>query len=285
MSEIKVLAESIKSRFGTVKRARGYFLYTEKRVRLTDMYLEGGRAVLGWGSDFSGVWTVFKNLISRGLTGSFITDFNAASKVSGTSRLSRAVSALLNDQRVAVICSSKEDALKKSLAVSKDGTFVYRPWGVQGLNLQKADCVLIAPPLAWAQNLWILALKQEVALENAGKTENSGNTENVVDSSLFIPAALEGALTRSLYDLIKALQVREEKDWFKYDKVLGKYWTRQGPWLFPKVPEEKYSEFVQHCLDCQLVVSPFYSVPSLVPYGADSGVFKMLEKAPFLWSE
>ena len=281
MSEIKVLAESIKTRFGTVKRARGYFLYTEKRVRLTDMYLEGGRAVLGWGSDFSGVWTVFKNLISRGLTGSFITDFNAASKVSGTSRLSRAVSALLNDQRVAVICSSKEDALKKGLAGSKDGTFVYRPWGGQGLDFQKADCVLIAPPLAWAQNLWVLAVKQEIALK---KSDVLKENETVAGSSLFIPAALEAALTRSFYDLIKALQVREEKDWFKYDKILSKYWTRKGPWLFPKVPEEKYADFMQHCLDCELVISPFYSVPSLVPFGADSGVFKKLEKNPFLWS-
>lgn len=281
MSEIKVLAESIKTRFGTVKRARGYFLYTEKRVRLTDMFLEGGRAVLGWGSDFSGVWTVFKNVISRGLTGSFITDFNALSKVSGTSRLSRAVSALLNDQRVAVICSSKEDALKKGLAVSKDGTFIYRPWGGQGLDFQKADCVLIAPPLAWAQNLWVLALKQDIVLKKSDVLEEN---ETVAGSSLFIPAALEAALTRSFYDLIKALQVREEKDWFKYDKILSEYWTRKGPWLFPKVPEEKYADFMQHCLDCELVISPFYSVPSLVPFGADSGVFKKLEKNPFLWS-
>ena len=250
MTEINILAESIKSRFGTVKRARGNFLYTEKRVRLTDMFLEGGRAVLGWGSDFFSGWTIFKNIISRGLTGSFVTDFNSVSKNSGLSRLSRAVSALLNDERIAIICNSKEDALKKSLAISKDGTFVYRPWN--------------------AQNIWIVAVKSEFV-------ENSQTDF----CSALIPAALEAAVTRSFYDLIKALQVREEKDWFKYDKVLTKYWTRQGPWLFPKIPQEKYENFVQHCLDCELVVSPFFSVPSIVPFGADSGVFKKLEKSPF----
>ena len=67
----------------------------------------------------------------------------------------------------------------------------------------------------------------------------------------------------------------------KYDKILTKYWTRHGPWLFPKIPQEKYESFVQHCLDCELVVSPFFSVPSIVPFGADSGVFKKLEKSPF----
>lgn len=270
MTEINILAESIRSRFGTVKRARGNFLYTEKRVRLTDMFLEGGRAVLGWGSDFFSGWTILKNIISRGLTGSFVTDFNAVSKNSGLSRLSRAVSALLNDERIAIICNSKEDALKKSLAISKDGTFVYRPWNAQNIDWKNAACVLIAPPLAWAQNIWIVAVKSEFV-------------ENLQTDfcSALIPAALEAAVTRSFYDLIKALQVREEKDWFKYDKVLTKYWTRHGPWLFPKIPQEKYENFVQHCLDCELVVSPFFSVPSIVPFGADSGVFKKLEKSPF----
>ncbi len=50
MTEIQNLANKIKNRYGTVKRARGSFLYTEKRIRLTDLFLEGGRAILGWGA-------------------------------------------------------------------------------------------------------------------------------------------------------------------------------------------------------------------------------------------
>ena len=42
-------ADEITTRYGYVKRARGYFLYTEKQVRLTDMFQEAGRAILGWG--------------------------------------------------------------------------------------------------------------------------------------------------------------------------------------------------------------------------------------------
>ncbi|MBP5284181.1 MAG: hypothetical protein J6Y93_05900, partial [Treponema sp.] len=67
------MAEEIFKRWGTVKRARGNFLYTAKGVRLTDMFLEGGKAVLGWGSDNTSAWTVFKNILSRGLTGSYFT--------------------------------------------------------------------------------------------------------------------------------------------------------------------------------------------------------------------
>lgn len=271
MTEIQNLANKIKNRYGTIKRARGSFLYTEKRIRLTDLFLEGGRAILGWGSDYCSAWTICKNVLSRGLTGSFITDFNAVSKESGMSRLSRSVSSLLAGERFAVIYNSKDEALKDALFLSSSGTSVYRPWNPEKTDWRSVDCVLIAPPLAWAENLWILAVKQEVVQKNP----------EIQFKSVFIPAAVEAAITRSVYDLIKALQAREEKDWFIFDKVVTKYWTRKGPWLFPKMSEEKYSDFVEHCLDCELVISPVYNVPSVVPFGADSGVFKKLLQSPF----
>ena len=43
------LKDEIKKRYGNVKRARGIYLYTEKSVRLTDCFLDGGRAILGHG--------------------------------------------------------------------------------------------------------------------------------------------------------------------------------------------------------------------------------------------
>ena len=92
---------------------------------------------------------------------------------------------------------------------------------------------------------------------------------------------METAYTRSIYNLIKALQEREEKHWFIYDTVISKYWNRQGPYLLPKVPEDKYNNFVLHCLDCGILISPDYNNPSIVPFGADKGVFKQLKNSPF----
>lgn len=48
MSEVDFLNDAIAERFGFVRRARGPFLYTQKGVRLTDLYRDAGRAVLGW---------------------------------------------------------------------------------------------------------------------------------------------------------------------------------------------------------------------------------------------
>ena len=71
MEETAFLADSIASRYGSVTRARGPFLYTAKGQRLTDLYAEGGRAILGWGG--SAAVTVFKDVLSRGICGSFRT--------------------------------------------------------------------------------------------------------------------------------------------------------------------------------------------------------------------
>ena len=63
--------------------------------------------------------------------------------------------------------------------------------------------------------------------------------------------------------------------------MLTKYWERKGPYLFPRISENEYDDFVRHCLDCGIVINPNYNEPSIVPYGADTGVFNQLKKTPF----
>lgn len=63
------LRNAIDERYGFVRRARGCYLYTEKGVRLTDLWLDGGRALLGW--DGGKARTAFKDTLERGATGSY----------------------------------------------------------------------------------------------------------------------------------------------------------------------------------------------------------------------
>ena len=104
-----------------------------------------------------------------------------------------------------------------------------------------------------------------------------------IRNAIKLPFVLEVAITRSIYNLIKALQERQEKDWFIYDPVLTKYWNGEGPYLFPTVPKDNYRDFALHCLDCGLVISPDYNQPSIVPFGADRGVLTKLKNSPFTW--
>ena len=267
MNKSELFTELYK-RYGAVTRARGCFLYTKKGVRVTDLYQEAGRAILGW--EGGSAFTMFKNVLSRGQTGSFICEEVPAS------RLQKAVSELLASDRIIFCFSSHKDAFEAGLSLFPDETSFYRPWNAQNekIKINQQAALILTPPLPWAENLFILALDAKKVEENPDKLLFIRNT-------IKLPFALEVAMTRSIYNLIKALQERQEKDWFIYDPVLTKYWNREGPYLFPKVPKDNYADFALHCLDCGIVISPDYNQPSIVPFGADRGVFTKLKNSPF----
>ena len=254
----------ISARFGEIKRARGTFLYTEKGVRLTDMYLENGRAILGWGNgngtNGTGAFLKIKNIINRGLTGSFETDFQK--------QLDKAVSDLLRAECRALVYFDTAKAEKAALSFSTR-LVKYVPWvGLVHENeiVKDFECLLITPPLPWTDNLYVLAVRNDI-------------------TALFYPERVSGAilggLSRSIYDLIAELPCRGEKNWFMYDVYLKEYFTRKGPYLYPKMQEKDYDDFVKHCLSCNIAISPDYNVPSIIPYGADKGVFTLLKNNPW----
>lgn len=261
-----VLTQQMTKRFGMVKRARGCFLYTERSVRLTDLYQEGGRAILGWGG--GSALTVFKNVLDRKIIGTFDTAFSPQA-AGGKSQLSRAVSALLSGERNVFVFNAEADAAQFAERVCGDVCF-YVPWNGDGIDWREQKCVLVRPPFPFGDTLTIVAVRpKDCAAASAP------------GSQFRIPAPLCAAVTRALYDLIAELPRREEKHWFVYDTVLRRYWTRTGPYLFPNVDEAQYDDFVLHCLDCNLVISPTRAVPSIVPFGADKGNFSALAKSPF----
>jgi len=248
--------------YGPVTRARNCFLYTKKGIRLTDMYQENGRAVLGW--EGGNAFTHFKNVLSRGQTGSFICEDH--------SRLEKAVSSLLSSDRTLYYFSTKMDAVISAVHFTKDNTSVYIPWSNNSIDYSKVDCVVIQPPLPWTDTVYILAVSPSVI-----KTDVKPQLQNTIT----LPFALQTAIARSIYNLIEALKARQEKDWFIYDPVLTKYWERKGPYLYTKVPEDKYDDFVMHCLKLGIVINPDAKEKSIIPFGADRGVFTKLKNSPF----
>ena len=254
----------IYKRYGNVTRARGCFLYTEKGVRLTDLYQENGRAILGWGGGKP--VTDLKNVLARGVTGSFDTVWNH--------RLEKAVSALLGGERLVAVLPTKAEALRTALALSPDNAAIWRPWLPAAPDWAAVDAVVLEPPLAWSMDSTLLACTPGCVPDREAFRE--------ADRGLVPPLA--AAVTRSLYDLRAALAERTETDWFRYDTVLHAYWERKGPYLYPRsgaVDAASWPAFVCHCLDCGLVINPSYEEPSIVPYGADCGVFRKLLNTPF----
>ena len=260
----KDFSSQLYNRYGTVTRARDCFLYTKKGTRLVDLYQENGRAILGWSGD--NAFTMMKNAMNKGICGSFITE--------DSSRVEKALSSLFSSDRVAFYFSSKKDAVECALLFSKTSTSVWKPWNPENTDCSSIEAIVFAPTLPWTDSIYITAVSFETYKKNQ-------DMEKEIKNEIQIPFPLKAAIARSIYNLIQALQTRKETDWFIYDTVLTKYWTRKGPYLFPKVPQEKYDDFVIHCLNCGLAINPDYNKPSIVPFGADKGVFTKLKNMPF----
>ena len=258
------LYQEIYKQYGFITRARNCFLYTHSDERLTDMFQENGRAILGW--DGKNASTFFKNMLSKGLTGGFICE--------DSPRINKAVSELIGKECCVFFYNNKAEAVKAAASAGARNIVSYRPWNKDQEDCAGADTVVIVPPFPWGEELVILACPSTSSTPSTG-SGTAGTTGTTV------PFALQTALTRSIYNLIAELPLRQEKDWFIYDTILAKYWERKGPYLYPKITENKYDAFVKHCLDCSIVINPSYNEPSIVPFGADKGVFTKLKNNPF----
>ena len=102
------LINEINKKFGAVTRARECYLYTKKGQRLLDLWQLGGRAILGWGN--SKPQTIFKNVLNRGISGFFHTEFDES--------VQKSVSSLLESPRICLFYNSKTEALKTALTFS-----------------------------------------------------------------------------------------------------------------------------------------------------------------------
>ena len=211
---------------------------------------------MGWDSSAR---TVFKDVLSKGLCGSFQSCHRA--------RLEKAVSELLGGKRKIFLFSKKKEAIQGALLLDAQSASVYKPFN--GVDYSAVKNVVIEPPFPWTGNFFILASRDLEA-------DNILGAEIPFAQEAF-PAALCAAAARSIYDLICALKVRQEKDFFVYDKVLTKFFERRSCWLRPKIPQEKYDDFVLASLDAGVVVSPEFNVDSIVPFGAAPGVLKKME--------
>ena len=254
--------------YGDVKRARGPFLYTQSGTRLTDLYQDDGRAILGWGA--GGALTAMKRLIERGATGSYRT--------AQAHRLCVAVSALFAQKPPApqlevIPFASEADCLECARTIAHQQVHLWRPWAQEAASALEAGCAAFCPPLPWGGGVYLVAAQ-------AGTLARCLAGEPPARAITLAPP-VQAALARAVWDLLAALATRCEQQWFLYDAALVRYWRREGPYLYPKVPQQAYSAFWEHCLRLGIVANPRFEGASIVPLGANRGVFEVLRKSPF----
>lgn len=296
------LKDEIKKRYGNVKRARGIYLYTEKSVRLTDCFLDGGRAILGHGGGKAK--TAFKDCFERGANGFYDSGLLPAFEKAVKQLLpSNFTTIRLYTEKTAApllegISFSSESSQKKADAALEQTSCVlessqkkaepvlWRPWlEISGKSTEQPTgypkiqivhnvdgdfpaIVKIVPPFPYATELCVYAFSTacgEEMLQNLPKND-------------IVPAPLLAAFTRGFYDLKIALGAYTENDFKANSKVFEPFFIRNQCYLFPKIPEEKYKDFVLKCLDIGIVISPDYNVPSIMPWKANPGDLKKISK-------
>lgn len=251
--------EEFVKRYGTVSRARGCYLYTQKGVRITDLYLDGGRAILGRSCSASRAFKVFKNTIDRGQTGLFPNMYET--------RFEKAALSLLKGFAHARWFASEESLSHAVLESPWITAALWRPWNGRDDELIEADAVAVCIPFALCGSGYAVLFKDKNGALPPSSDECS-------------PALLNAA-SRALYDLAHELPLRGEEDFALFDSVLARYFTRHGAYLVPKVGENRYREFFLHCLDCALLLPPVCALPAIVPVGASLGDFSQLKRAVF----
>lgn len=347
------LAAEIQKRYGFVRRARGCYLYTEKNVRLTDCFLDGGRALLGW--DGGKARTVFKDTLERGANGSYCGGYE--------SRLATAVRHLLPSEYTEIRwyydapCAVREGAAdcaplganntpespnaafcavrESGAAASSEnnapfGAVLWRPWldicaeaepkptrypeiTITHPGAEHPDVIKLVPPFPWATSLSIYAFRaasertQTTGTQTGAQETQTGTAQQAVpqmrtgtqthDSSAqsganaaklgqagtqtprasdTVPTPLLAAYARAFCDLKTALGTYGENDFKQFSAQLSPLFDRRTCWLFPKIPRDRYDDFVLRCLDEKIVVSPDYDIPSIMPWRANKGDIKRI---------
>ncbi|MGP1455165.1 MAG: hypothetical protein ACTTJ7_05320 [Treponema sp.] len=244
----------IRTRYGNVKRGRGYYLYTEKNVRLLDLYLDGGMSILGRKTGQLNL--AAKHFFDRGLTGFLPTKAEY--------QLEKAIKAVLPDYPVIRWYASVEkacDHLYTAYGYDRQGTTpLWRPF----LCDTTADAVLLASVYPSPYG-FVAAKKASSALPPS--------------DSLFPPLAW--SIARAFFDLQKQLKPGDgahgtaQVDGKKESKSLRQrqiletlvqpLWEQKACYLFPKIDQASYTALFYAALDAHILLSPSYHVPSILP--------------------
>ncbi|MEL3906228.1 MAG: hypothetical protein P1P65_04245 [Treponema sp.] len=275
------LYSEIRRRYGNIRRARGYYLYTEKNIRLLDLWLDGGKAILGRRSGQANL--ACKQLLDRGLTGSLPTKADR--------QLKDALSALLPGYPVIRWYVSEErsnELIRAALAKSThDELPVWRPFlGVRTAKTcspssDTVDYPIISVTPVYPVSYGIIAAQQDF--------------EDRLPPSdpLFPPLAY--SLARAFFDVQHKIRKQQDsvplggtskagstrnpyavrKQESNLTPLLPYIWEQNSRYLFPQIAEEDYPQLFSEALDARIVLSPDYHIPSILP---DCGTYTELLK-------
>ena len=256
-----------------VLRARDFHLYTEGGKRLTDLWLQGGRAILGHKPPQ--VLRELKNAAERGLFAPFPHPME--------NRFIKALGELFQGRgfRLYPDTVSLYRALEKAGFAEKDDEngdchhsengdcHLWRPF-IEEHPDNLAPVLIPVLPLPLGPEVLVLEKSAEASFP----------TSELIPPVLLAPAA------RALYDLIAVLKAKNQNrgQYLKIEKVLreqkpgglksgGGFWRRQGIYLTlaPCMEREEYAALFRNFLEGGFLIPPSQLDPLILPPSLSPG--------------
>ncbi len=237
-----------------IRRTRGNRLYAADGRRFLDLWLDDGRGILG--ERDRNTRTFAANAADKGLTRPYPGLYEA--------RFLKAVRETWPGFSTVRVFSSEERA---KAAAGTTPLAIARPFA-----LLPPACELAMPRLPCPRPFapWCL-IARDGSQAMAALARQTGD---------LVPAQALYAAARGLASLKSA--VRDgygEELWTRFDKRLGAWFERSGPYLSPRIPHTRHEEFFRAALGGGALVSPRPDAPSTVPPDFDDGELAKLAKA------
>ena len=239
-----------------VLRARDFHLYIEGGKRLTDLWRQGGKALLG--HKRPRVVGELKNAAERGL---FCALPHPLEK-----RFLKALAGLFPDRAFRLFLN--EGSMHRALGKAgvSGNVPLWRPF------LEKVTVTFFTPVLPWSLGPEVLVL------------------EKSLDASFppgdLIPPVLLAAAARALYDLAAVLKENKIPRYPKIEKALSQshgsgtggassggsgVWRRQGIYLTTELNKTNYAELFKKFLEGGFLIPPSSEEPAILPFTMSQG--------------
>ena len=262
------MSDSLLADLPNIRRAREYRLYGASGQRYIDFYQDGGHAILGHRP--SRIILDMKNLLSRGQIAAYPSIylkqaqkalrklFPDAGDIRLYSSFGRALSAVCAQAGEMVDAEAIEDPAHGGEC---NGICAFwRPF-IDAARI-KAPMLLPILPLPIPPAPAVVVFK-----ERPSKT--------VQPSDICSPMSLI-AIKRGIFDLIRFMSETDRHLWTEFDVFT--IWNRYGPYLRLNIDRKDFSPLFHELLEDGIVISPFFTKPSIVPAIFTPGELKHLNK-------
>ena len=228
-----------------IRRTRDYHLYDFRGRRYLDMFLDGGRALLGHKPGRTVL--MMKNALEKGLSAAYPGIYPAR---------------LLKQLRLVypqIEACSVVFAGRTYDTGAGEPPVVFRPFESEALPEDGLFELLL--PLPGSGPFTVLC---------SGRAYDGS-----LPVSDAVPPFILSGLCRAGAELAAFMDNADESVWKSFDSPL---WTRRGPWLYPAVNEDLYPEVFKALLERGILISPDYKLPSCAPYRFTEGEIRPIKE-------